>query len=202
LRIYVFIALALLSLTCGAYLDRSGVFALDAGMGSSLDVFGRVFGEAYRQEWAFHGSLSYGLNEHFSLSARATSLAQKPKDEVVLKLQQGRDQGDLNPDLDFDPDYNQMDYSLAAKYHFNVGGIYAPLVELGGGYSNIYFKGENISKPFACAGLGHEFFIRPNLALEILGDGHIFFFQVKPLLMDKSHNLFLLGATIAMRWYL
>ena len=198
-----------------AYLDRTNVFAIDIGFGSTVDIGGRVFGENYRPEWALRGSISYGISPNITLSLRGSNLAQRPKHNTIQKALEGTElaaynarvheweTGELTIPQTFDPYYSQRDISLIGQYHFGIGDIYCPFVELGGGMGFIR-QADTVTKPFVCGGVGHEFFIRPNLALDILGDVHYFpTYKIEPFTAThEPRNLLLMAISAGLRWYL
>ncbi len=198
-----------------AYLDRTNVFAVDAGFGSTVDFAGRVFGENYRPEWAIRVAASYGISSYITLSLRVSNLAQRPKHNTIQKALEGTElaaydarvreweTGEQVIPATYDPYYSERDISLIGQYHFGIGEIYCPFVELGGGVGFIR-QGQNMTKPFICGGLGHEFFIRSNLALDILGDAHYFpTYKIEPFAAThESRNLFLIAISAGLRWYL
>jgi hypothetical protein len=203
------------SITTFAYLDRTNVFALDMGFGSTVDFGGRVFGDNYRPEWALRTSIGYGISPYITLSLRGSNLAQRPKHNTIGKALEGTDLAAYNARVQewktgetviptiFDPYYSERDISLVAQYHMGIGEIYCPFAELGGGVGFIR-QAQNLTKPFLCGGLGHEFFIRPNLALDILGDVHYFpTYKIAPFASThEPRNLLLVAISAGLRWYL
>jgi hypothetical protein len=198
-----------------AYLDRTNIFAVDAGFGSTVDLAGRVFGENYRPEWAIRAGISYGISPYITLSLRGSNLAQRPKHNTIQKALEGTELAAYNARIKewetgetvipatFDPYFSERDISLLGQYHFGIGDIYCPFVELGGGVGFIR-QNQNLTKPFLSAGLGHEFFIRPNLALDILGDVHFFpTYKIQPFASThEARNLMLIAISAGLRWYL
>jgi hypothetical protein len=205
----------ILCLAAFSYLDRTNVFGIDIGLGSTVDFGGRIFGDNYSPEWAEHASISYGLNPHITLSLRASNLAQRPKHNTIQKALEGTELAAYNARVKeyetgqevipttYDPYYSERDLSLVGQYHFGIGEIYCPFVELGGGMGFVR-QAEHVSKPFVCGGLGHEFFIRPNLALDIMGDLHYFpTYKIMPFASThEPRNLLLIALTAGLRWYL
>ena len=198
-----------------AYLDRTNVFAIDLGFGSTVDIGGRIFGENYRPEWALRASICYGISPYITLSLRGSNLAQHPKHNAIQKALEGTELAAYNARIQewqtgetviprtFNPYYSERDISLIGQYHFGIGEIYCPFLELGGGIS-FTRQSVNLTKPFVCAGAGHEFFIRPNLALDILGDVHYFpTYTIEPFTVThEPRNLMLVALSAGLRWYL
>lgn len=198
--------LIILVLSSWAYLDRSGVLFFDGGMGSNIDILG-AFEPYYRQGWAFRGGAGIGVSENISLSIRASSLAQQPDGKYQSKY------ADAGADIVLG--HIQRELSLMGRYHLGVGSIYCPLFEAGGGVAHITEAGP-AWKPFVSAGVGHEFFIRPHISLELLGDINYYFYKIRPfndtimteagsqskIAAPPEKQMMLLVITAGLRWYI